>query len=141
VRVVEMLIIGNTKLKGRGIFAKKRFVKGEVIDRYPVVVIPSVEVQFIDQTILGNYYFDWENKTAAIALGLGSLVNHSYHPNSFYVKKFTEEIVEFTALRNIEVGEEITANYNGNPDNLSPIWFDVAEEISSKSMTNNHGVD
>jgi lysine 2,3-aminomutase len=40
--------------------------------------------------VLGNYYYDWENKAAAIALGLASLINHSYNPNTYYVKKFVE---------------------------------------------------
>jgi SET domain-containing protein len=29
------------------------------------------------------------------------------------------------ALRDIEAGEEVTTNYNGNPDNLKPVWFDA----------------
>ena len=31
----------------------------------------------------------------------------------------------FVALRDIEAGEEVTTNYNGNPDNLKPVWFDA----------------
>ncbi|MBP5973926.1 SET domain-containing protein-lysine N-methyltransferase [Brasilonema sp. CT11] len=123
-----MLIVGNTKLKGRGVFAQKRFLKGEVIERAPVVVIPAEQVQLIDQTVLANYYYDWENKAAAIALGLVSVFNHSYRPNTYYVKKFAEREVEYIAYRDIEVGEEITANFNGSPEDLSPIWFDVVDE-------------
>lgn len=123
-----MLIVGNTKQKGRGVFAQKRFLKGEVIERAPVVVIPAEQVQLIDQTVLANYYYDWEDKAAANALGLLSLFNHSYRPNTYYVKKFAEREVELIAYRDIEVGEEITANYNGSPEDLSPIWFDVVDE-------------
>jgi hypothetical protein len=125
-----MLIVGNTNLKGRGVFAQKCFLKGEIIQTAPVVIIPAEEVELIDKTVLGNYYYDWENKAAVIALGLASLINHSYNPNTYYVKKFVEGEVELIAYRNIEVGEEITANYNGSPENQSPIWFDVVEEIS-----------
>ena len=124
-----MLIVGNTKLKGRGVFAQKRFLKGEVIERAPVVVIPAEQIQLIDQTVLANYYYDWEDKAAAIALGLSSLFNHSYHPNTYYVKKFADRELELIAYRDIEVGEEITANYNGSAEDLSPIiWFDVVDE-------------
>ncbi|MDF5712203.1 MAG: SET domain-containing protein [Nostoc sp. S4] len=129
-----MLIVGNTKLKGKGVFAQKRFLKGEVIERVPVIVIPTQEVKLIDQTVLANYYYDWEDKAGAIALGLLSLFNHSYHPNTYYVKKFAEREVELIAYRDIEVGEEITANYNGSPENQSPIWFDVIDEISSITL-------
>ncbi|MEH2042524.1 MAG: SET domain-containing protein [Nostoc sp.] len=130
-RLVGMLIVGNTNLKGRGVFAQKRFLKGEIIERVPVVVISAEQVEFLDKTILGNYYYDWEDKAAAIALGLSSLINHSYHPNSYYVKKFAERELDLIAYRDIEAGEEITANYNGSPDDKSPIWFDVVDEIFS----------
>ncbi|MGF1936016.1 MAG: SET domain-containing protein [Nostoc sp. ChiQUE02] len=126
-----MLIVGNTNLKGRGVFAQKRFLKGEIVERAPVVVIPAEQVELLDQTILGNYYYDWEDKAAAIALGLSSLINHSYHPNTYYVKKFADRELDLIAYRDIEAGEEITANYNGSPDDKSPIWFDVVDEIFS----------
>ncbi|MBN3898957.1 MAG: SET domain-containing protein-lysine N-methyltransferase [Nostoc sp. NOS(2021)] len=129
-----MLIVGNTNLKGRGVFAQKRFLKGELIERVPVVVIPAEQVEFLDKTILGNYYYDWEDKAAAIALGLSSLINHSYHPNAYYVKKFADRELHLIAYREIEVGEEITANYNGSPDEKSPIWFDVVDELSSTPL-------
>ncbi|MEH2346467.1 MAG: SET domain-containing protein [Nostoc sp.] len=132
-----MLIVGNTKLKGRGVFAQKRFLKGEIVERSPVVVIPAEQVEFLDKTILGNYYYDWEDKAAAIALGLASLFNHSYEPNTYYVKKFAEGEVELIAYRDIQAGEEITANYNGSPNDKSPIWFDVVNEISSFTSLRN----
>ena len=130
-----MLIVGNTNLKGRGVFAQKPFFKGEVIERAFVVVIPAEEVKLIDQTVLTNYYYDWENQAAAIALSWVSLINHSYQPNTFYVKKFAERVIEYIVYKDIKEGEEITANYNGSPDNLSPIWFDVVDEISSTPLS------
>lgn len=135
-----MLIVGNTNLKGRGIFAQKRFVKGEIVEIGPVVVIPPEQVSLIEQTVLTNYYYDWENEAGAIAYGLVSIINHSYHPNTYYVKRFAEQEIEYIALRDIEEGEEITANYNGRPDDQSPIWFDVVDEISSIEITENTGV-
>ncbi|QLE43520.1 SET domain-containing protein [Nostoc sp. C052] len=131
-----MLIVGNTNIKGRGVFAQKHFLKGEIIERAPVVVIPAQEVKLLDQTVLGNYYYDWEDKAAAIAFGLVSLFNHSYYPNTYYVKNFAEREVEYIAYRDIEAGEEITANYNGSPDDKSPIWFDVVDELSSTQLKN-----
>jgi hypothetical protein len=32
---------------------------------------------------------------------------------------------EFVALRDIAAGEEVTTNYNGDPDNSKPVWFDA----------------
>ena len=123
-----MFIVGYTNIKGLGVFAQKRFLKGEMIERSPVVVIPEEQVELIDQTVLSNYYYDWEDISVTIALGLMSLFNHSYDPNTYYVKKFAEREVEYIAYRDIEIGEEITANYNGSPNDQSPIWFDVVDE-------------
>lgn len=92
------------------------------------VVIPAEQVKLIDQTVLANYYYDWENQAAAIALSWMPLINHSYQPNTFYVKKIAERIIEYIVYQDIEEGEEITANYNGSPEDLSPIWFDVVDE-------------
>ena len=33
----------------------------------------------------------------------------------------------FTALRDIAAGEEITVNYNGEPDDETPVGFEVVE--------------
>jgi SET domain-containing protein len=33
--------------------------------------------------------------------------------------------IEFSAIRDIQKGEEITMNYNGLPEDKTPVWFDV----------------
>ncbi|WP_277877839.1 MULTISPECIES: hypothetical protein [Calothrix] len=43
------------------------------------------------------------------------------------MKKIEEQIVEFWAWREIAKGEEITINYNGNPEDNTPIWFEPVE--------------
>ncbi|MBE9054921.1 SET domain-containing protein-lysine N-methyltransferase [Sphaerospermopsis sp. LEGE 08334] len=52
---------------------------------------------------------------------------NSYQPNALYVKKFDQQIIEIIAYKYIRKGQEITINYNGNVDDLTPIWFDVME--------------
>ena len=34
-----------------------------------------------------------------------------------------EQTIRFSALRDIEAGEEVTTNYNGDPGNIKPLWF------------------
>ncbi|MBW4497256.1 MAG: SET domain-containing protein [Oscillatoria princeps RMCB-10] len=121
-----MIYVGNAPGKGRGVFAKKRFSKGELIERAQVVVVPHSEREYLDKTVLHNYYYKWGEKLedAALSLGYGSLYNHSYDPNAVYVKKIEEFVIDFVALREIEEGEEITVNYNGRPDDKSPLWFE-----------------
>ena len=67
-------------LHGLGVFATRAFAAGEVIERCPMVVVPAAECPLLDETNLYNYYFTWQDQAAAIALGYGSLYNHSPHP-------------------------------------------------------------
>lgn len=114
--------------KGRGVFAKRRYGAGELIDWYPVLVIPSDQCVYINETVIYDYTYAWgENgEDSAIVLGFGSLYNHSYRPNAQYVRDLESVAMRYVALQVIEEGEEITVNYNGVPDDMSPVWFEVA---------------
>src|SRR5687767_889523 len=72
--------------KGRGVVAERQFGAGDTIERPPVLVISADEAPIIRDTRLAHYYFEWGDdcKQAAIALGYGSLYNHSYTPNARY---------------------------------------------------------
>ncbi|ACV61693.1 nuclear protein SET [Desulfofarcimen acetoxidans DSM 771] len=125
-----MINIADCGKKGRGVLAGKKFKRGEIIEQAPVIVIPGSELYSIKSTVLNDYYFIWakdENnlKTGAIALGCGSLYNHSYKPNATFNKKHKDLIIEFKALSDIEEGEEITINYNGDPEDDAPLYFEV----------------
>ncbi|MBE9237921.1 SET domain-containing protein-lysine N-methyltransferase [Anabaena aphanizomenioides LEGE 00250] len=122
-----MLVVRDTEIKGRGVFAQRDFELGEIIDIANVIVIPKQQVKLITHTVLCNYYFGWHGESGAIALGYGSLFNHSYQPNALYVKKFDQQVIEIIAYKYIREGQEITINYNGNVDDLTPIWFDVVD--------------
>ena len=62
----------------------------------------------------------------ALALGFGSLYNHSYRPNARY-DDVGRQAKAFTALRDIAAGEEVTVNYNGEPGLRRRVWFEVVE--------------
>ena len=114
--------------KGRGIFSQRNFKKGEVIEICPVIVLPAEEIDSLELTQLYNYYFAWgpDSKDAAIALGYGSLYNHSYNPNARYYKDFENSLLKYICIRDIQEDEEITINYNCNPEDKTPVWFDLA---------------
>ena len=60
----------------------------------------------------------------AIALGYGSLFNHSDTPNAEFNLDLDAENIHFLATEDIAAGIEITTNYRaGRPD--QPLWFDV----------------
>jgi hypothetical protein len=75
---------------------------------------------------LANYCFAWGQNQVALALGYGSIYNHSYAPNARYEDVGPQTKV-FKALRSIAAGEEITVNYNGKPGSRTKVWFEVIE--------------
>ncbi|MEZ4712351.1 MAG: SET domain-containing protein [Caldilineaceae bacterium] len=122
-----MIRVGNTKAKGRGVFAENNIKEGETIERAPVLVLPDEQWQHINRTLLFNYCYGWHDETA-LALGFGSLYNHSYTPNAYYVKRYEEYEIEIVALRDIAADEEILINYNGDPNDKDELWFAVVTE-------------
>lgn len=112
---------------GRGVFAIKIIQREEVIEKCPIIKL-SNEAHSLKKSKLYNYYFLWgkNHKNAAIALGLGSIYNHSYEPNATYKKDLRHQTITFSAIKKIWPGEEITVNYNyGDPKDKSPLWFKI----------------
>jgi SET domain-containing protein len=113
--------------KGRGVFATQRIPAGRLIEEAPVIAVPNREIAYLDNITLQDYYFLWgpDQQDAAVALGACSLCNHSFDPNCQYIRRPEVETICFVALRDIEPGEEVTINYNGDPGADRPLWFDV----------------
>jgi uncharacterized protein len=123
------LEVRETASRGRGVFALSAIPAGTLIESADVIPIPRAEMGAIESCILADYDFRWgeDGREGAIALGLGSLYNHSYTPNAHYVKHLDRRCIDFIALRDIAAGEEIRTNYNGEPDSKKKVWFEVDE--------------
>jgi SET domain-containing protein len=115
--------------KGRGIVAVADIPQDALIERSPVLIIPPKDRGTTDKTIVFTYVFMWEHETveqdlyksegrAAIALGLTSLLNHSYEPNAAFIRHIDALEIEIRALRLIRAGEEVTIDYQMD------LWFD-----------------
>jgi D-alanine-D-alanine ligase len=111
--------------KGRGVFAQRSWQPGELIERAPVLALSPADTKTIQNTLLDSYYYVWGNASdeAAIALGYGSLYNHSWEPNAIYVRRPELNEIHFLAHRSIAPGDEITVNYNGSPGSRDPLDF------------------
>lgn len=121
-----MLRIESIRGKGRGVVADRAIKVGEVLERAPVLVIPADEWDMAGATIVARYAFKWRTTgDSALALGRCSLLNHSYSPNAWAHSRVRERVIEFIALRDIDEGEEITINYNGEPDSEVAVDFTV----------------
>lgn len=112
----------------RGVFATRNIAKGELIHEAPVIPYPNEHHEFIEKTILADYVFEYGVNHTAILLGYGSLFNHSYEPNAVYDINFEQHTFDFYAHTDIEAGEEILINYNGEADCDDPLWFYEEQE-------------
>ena len=112
---------------GRGVYAKRDIKKDEVIERCPVIEISAGDTANLGESTLVTYFFyhGKDKSKSLIALGFGSIYNHSYKPNAFYKIKFGEKLMDFVALSDIKKEEEITINYKGmGSKNKNPLWFE-----------------
>ena len=115
----ELIEIKQVPKKGRGVFARTHIKKGAVIERVPVITVPVRDIS----GRLADYGFWWAHDSVAIALGYGSLYNHSYKPNARFQRDRLMQV--FIAIRDIQSGQEITVNYNGSPRSRSKVGFVV----------------
>jgi len=118
----QLFYLKNSPGKGRGVFVRRPIAEAELIERAALLIIPAGEWNQIAETVLSNYWFSCgpNREHAAIAMGYGSLFNHSYTPNAVYEVREGEWAVYFKTLREIEAGEEITINYNRDPQKGPP---------------------
>lgn len=115
--------------KGWGLFATRDIQVDEVIESAPVLPLTPTERKHCEKTILDHYIYPWRStRSAAVVFGFGSIYNHSFHPNADWKQDFRSTRMVYRAIRKIKKGEEITINYNGEPDDMTPIeWFDVKD--------------
>jgi hypothetical protein len=99
---------------GRGVFATRRFRKGQLIERCPTVEVADGDVV----GRLDDYvYASVKKGDSLIVLGYGMLYNHSADPNVEYDQE-EPSTIEYRAVRTIEPGEELTIDYGDE-------WWDT----------------
>ena len=110
---------------GRGVFARIAIKKGELIEICPVIPIPEHDVASLSQSILLTYFyfFGKQRERMVVALGFGSLYNHTDTPNATYKEREEEQAIAFIALQDIQKDEEIMVNYVQEKNNKNPLWF------------------
>jgi len=114
------IYISKSKIKnaGIGVFASKDIEKREIIETVPIIETSDSDVSYVYQLV--DYVFRFGEKPV-VALGYGSIYNHSYEPNATYKKILKNKVITFVAIKPIKKGEEITVNYNGDPDDKTPV--------------------
>ncbi|TXF88302.1 SET domain-containing protein [Neolewinella aurantiaca] len=120
---LPFLYISSSELGDRGVFTGAEIPAGTTIELAPVILLSAEDRKTIHETHLHDYYFQWDGNRAAIALGYGSLYNHSDAANAEFELDYDFKQIRFFALQDIPSGTEITTNYRtGAPD--MTLWFE-----------------
>ncbi len=123
--LVPNIYVDEVKDKGRGVFTAKKIAMDTVIETAPVVVMTADERILLDKTRLHDYIFKWKEDGCCMALGYIPVYNHSYTANCEYFMDYDDNTMFIKAVREIEAGEELTINYNGDWNNTQKVWFDT----------------
>ena len=103
----------KSPIHGWGVFAKEDIMEGEVFEECPILTLPIEKGEVT--SLLIDYRFNWPQgndwQEQVLALGYGSLYNHSNDPNAFWVSDIENRIFKFVSNREIKQGEEIFVWY------------------------------
>ena len=91
---------------------------------------------------MDDYTFVWPDRSGkmALALGLGSIFNHSINPNVNFKINTENLTIEYTTIKDIEVDDELCISYGPQ----SKLWFntdfepdDELKQLSDLEFLNN----
>ncbi len=122
---IPSLYIAPSPKGGRGVFTAQPIAAGNLLEICPVIVLPPEDLPRVHATRLHDYYFLWGNDGAtAIALGFGSLYNHSSQPNADYEMHLADESIHIRSIADIPAGAEITMHYTDGGRKQTELWFE-----------------
>lgn len=130
-----MLIEIKSSPYGRGVFAKRLIKKGTIIEVCPIILLPDLDNKNELEDQLERFQFNWVNGLKCIALGFGSIYNHSEHPNAIFLPNFEEKTITFVALKDIEAEDEILTDYGYVPVVGSSIEKQIEQLSNVKSFS------
>jgi hypothetical protein len=122
---VPGLYVAHSPRRGRGVFVSHALAPGDLIEVCPAIIIPKEELKAIDQTVFYNYYILWPEPegSACLALGYGSLYNHSDHPNAEITLDLVHQTVDFKCIREVEADSELLIDYTAGLKDAPDLWF------------------
>lgn len=120
---------------GRGVFASRDLNSGEIVEVAPVVLLDLKTQPF--PAAIRRLAFNWSKTHVVLALGFGSLYNHSDQPNLVFKRDIETLTITFSTLREIQPGEQLTISYDYIGPGESPrdrSWFEIhqVEKIEVK---------
>lgn len=102
------IIVKESKIHGKGVFANRDFKKGEVVIKYNLKPLTKEEFENLPEK--EKHYTDFHDGSYWLFQIPERYVNHSCDANTKQV--INQEIKCDVAIRDIKKGEEITADYS-----------------------------
>ena len=125
--ILTSLFMAECPEKGRGMFTNELILADTIIEISPVIVMPAADRILLDKTLLHDYIFEWgtDKTQCCMALGFVPIYNHSYESNCEYFMDYSTDTIMLKTVKNIEAGEEVFINYNGDFNDKAALWFDA----------------
>ena len=137
IQIATKIEVKPSPLHRYGIFATDKINEGEVIEETMFIrTTHRAKTENRDPALFHYSYgiscncdkCQAEGINFAIPFGYCQFTNHSLEPNSVMVHDYQEGLTALTALRDIEVGEEITMNYGEGFQQ----WLDHVSKIQEE---------
>ena len=126
---ITKIEVKQSPIHGWGVFATEDIEKGELIEECPLVFLPTPRGEtnycLVDYTFVWPKSDDWTN--FVVALGYGSVYNHSDTPNATWEDNLENKTFKFIATQYIKKGDEIFTYYGG-----SSYWSDGRTHVELK---------
>ncbi len=130
------LFIQESQVCGIGVFSDIDFLPGDLIECCPLLLFAENDMDFLQFTNLYHYHSlkDKAYTAGMLALGFGCIYNHGAPSNAMYSLDIEKKTMNITAVSSIKAGDEITINYHGMFNDVSPIIFATKNETYEFSV-------
>ncbi|TFK40622.1 hypothetical protein BDQ12DRAFT_733838 [Crucibulum laeve] len=120
----SVCVIKIAEGKSRGVYASRPITRNTTIEISPVLFFSKEEYENHGKyTVLDHYAFKWADGRMALALGLGSLFNHSDTPNVSFTLDSTTDSIRYTTVSDVNTGDELQIFYGHK------LWFSPVDEM------------
>ncbi|MBI1358839.1 MAG: SET domain-containing protein-lysine N-methyltransferase [Alphaproteobacteria bacterium] len=120
-----MIEVRSSAIHGRGVFSTEFIRRGELFHTAHLLVFDCDQSTALSGTLASNYVFHIEDcaddpacQKTGLAMSPISFINHHRRCNATFVVNGPARTIDFTAVRDIAPGEEITIDYGDFAEKL-----------------------
>ena len=136
------LLLKNSPGKGRGVYLNTDVSYGTLLHISPLLLIPSSQDSSsdnddapVERVVLSHYTYTFDKNTQAVALGMGSMFNHSKRNNVGFIIDKKNLLIRYISTCDISKGTELCINYGNH------LWFEDSHSDDEEGFASNNSVD